>query len=383
MHEIKIASKDFNNNNFDLIRIVTATLVLTNHSLAHLELSVPFWYSIIQEFQRVPMFFVMSGFLLSASFERNSNLARYTRNRLTRIYPALWACIFLTVILFWLVAGQSFMEPEAIPWIIAQMAGLIYTPGFLDSFGYGSYNGSLWTIVVELQFYLVLPLLYIFYKKFSKNSNNKLFYLLFFLSMGLAFFLKSSELFGGQGTIGKIIRYSFLPYAYIFLAGILLQRLKIWDSKIIRGKALIWMTAFLIYKYLVPENPVSDIGAMILLAICTVSLGYSAPGIATRYLKNNDLSYGVYLYHGMLLAMLVELNITGNIMYYIMVLVVTFILAWLSYKYVELPAMNWNRRKKPRQPPAIQQATIPSGVTQIRVDVQPEIVPELVHTVTR
>jgi len=70
-------------------------------------------------------------------------------------------------------------------------------------------------------------------------------------------------------------------------------------------------------------------------------------------------------------------------MYYIMVLVVTFILAWLSYKYVELPAMNWNRRKKPRQPPAIQQATIPSGVTQIRVDVQPEIVPELVHRVTR
>ena len=375
MQELKTSSNSFQTNNFDLIRIVTATLVLINHSFAHLKLSVPFWYTIIQQFQRVPMFFVMSGFLLSASFEKNSDLNRYSRNRISRIYPGLWACLLLTIILFWVVADQNFLRPETIPWLIAQMAGLIYTPGFLDSFGYGSYNGSLWTIVVELQFYMVLPVIYILYKKFSKGSNNKLFYFLFVLSMGLAILLRfSTEFFGAhKHTINNLIRYSFLPYAYIFIAGILLQRLKIWQWRIIRGKALLWMTAFLIYKYLVPSHPISDIGSMILLAICTVSLGYSLPGIATRYLKNNDLSYGVYLYHGMLLAILVELNIIGSMEYFIMVLVLTFFLAWLSYKYIEAPAMNWNKRRKPKQLPAPQQISVQPEVIQARTKTEPEI----------
>jgi peptidoglycan/LPS O-acetylase OafA/YrhL len=323
------------------------------------------------------MFFVMSGFLLSASFERNSDLARYCRNRMTRIYPGLWACLFLTIILFWVIGGQSFLEPGAIPWLIAQMAGLIYTPGFLDDFGYGSYNGSLWTIVVELQFYLVLPIIYIICKKFAKGgSYNKLFYLLFFLSIGLAWTLKASTgFFGGpQSTLSKLIKYSFLPYAYIFMAGILLQRMKVWQWRIIRGKAIFWMGAFLQFKYLVPYHPVADMVGMVMLAICTVSLGYSLPGIATRYLKNNDLSYGVYLYHGMLLSILVELNYTGSIFYFILVAVLTFFLAWLSYRYVESPAMSLTKRKKATPPPAPQQPVIQLPTPQ-PLSVKPEVVP--------
>jgi peptidoglycan/LPS O-acetylase OafA/YrhL len=351
LKDVKSGYVDFQKNNFDLIRIVTATLVLTNHSLAHLKLSIPFWYSIIQQFQRVPMFFVMSGFLLSASFERNSDLYRYFRNRATRIYPGLWACLLLTIIVFWAIAGRSFLRPEAAPWLLAQMTGIIYTPHFLSDFGYGSYNGSLWTIVVELQFYLVLPVIYFLRKKLFKNaasSDNRIFYILFILSIGLSFVMMSTyrALGGEHNAYGKMIRYSFLPYAYIFVAGILLQRLKIWQLKAVKGKALIWMGAFLVYKYVVPPHPIGDIPAMIMLAVCTVSLGYSAPGLATRFLKNNDLSYGVYLYHGMLLALLVELNITGSVLYYLFVFAVTFLLSWLSYKYVESPAMTSNRMKK-------------------------------------
>ena len=161
----------------------------------------------------------------------------------------------------------------------------------------------------------------------------------------------------------KLLRYSFLPYAYIFMTGILLQRLKIWQWKLIRGKALYWMAAFLIFKYLMPIHSIGDMVGMIILACCTVSLGYSMPGIASRYLKR-DLSYGVYLYHGMLLSILVELGLTGNFEYFILVAAITSLLAWLSYVYIESPAINWAKAKakKDKKPAEPLQVILPAKI---------------------
>lgn len=342
---------DFQLNNFDLIRIVTAFLVLVNHSLVHLELYTPTWYTVIQQFHRVPMFFVMSGFLLSASFERNSQLKGYFTNRYMRIYPGLWACLFITIIVFTIFGNVNFANVQTIPWLLANMAGLIYTPSFLQDFGYGSYNGSLWTIVVELQFYLILPVLYFMYRKFGKSTSNTFFYVLFVAAALVAFALKT---FPSLGMIGKLLRYSFVPHVYIFLAGVILQRWKVWEWKIIKGKALYWAAFYLLIAYTLPKYPVVHVFSMIVLAFTTISFGYSLAGCATKLLKGRDISYGVYMYHGMLLAVLVELGIVGSVMQLIFVGITTFILAWLSYQYIEAPAMKRAKElnKKPQRAPA-------------------------------
>ena len=83
--------KGFRVNNFDLLRIFAATEVLLLHSFTHLKLPFPVWFKVLANFPGVPMFFVMSGFLISASYERNGELKNYFRNRILRIYPALWA----------------------------------------------------------------------------------------------------------------------------------------------------------------------------------------------------------------------------------------------------------------------------------------------------
>lgn len=344
----------FQTNNFDLIRVVTAVLVLTNHSLAHLQLPVAGWYTVVQQFQRVPMFFVMSGFLLSASFERNSNLKQYFTNRLARIYPALWMCLLISILVFSLIGGLSFMRPDTIPWLTAQGIGLIYTPGFMSKFGYGSYNGSLWTIVVELQFYCALPIIYWLYRRSSKQTlHNGFFYLLFGVSVAAAvivhFYARSES--GPYATTAKLLRYSFIPHAYIFMTGIIMQRWKIYEWKWIRGKALLWMGAFLLFSYLSPMNIGTKVIAMVMLACCTISLAYSAPGIATRLLNKRDYSYGIYLYHGMLLSVLVELELIRNVWYFILVTVVTFALSILSYHLIEQPAMSWAKRKNKARTP--------------------------------
>jgi peptidoglycan/LPS O-acetylase OafA/YrhL len=344
--------KDFRTNNFDLIRIVTATLVLINHSLGHLELHTPAPYTVIQQFPRVPMFFVMSGYLLSASFERNSDLKNYFTNRLLRIYPGLWACLLFTVVVF-AIAGVNFFNIEALPWFFTQLLGIIWTPDFLDDFGFGSYNGSLWTIVVELQFYLALPVIYFIGTIFSerwikdKKKANLYFYILFGISFLLAISLKYYFYDGDnvQSSLEKSLRYSILPHAFIFMSGILLQRWKIYKSDLIHGKGLYWAVGYLAFVYLTPDTPAKNLVQMLILAPCTIAIAYSLPGMATKYLKNMDLSYGVFMYHGMILTVLVELGYIGSYWYLLLVLVASYILAYLSYTYVETPAMALAKNK--------------------------------------
>jgi len=46
-------------------------------------------------------------------------------------------------------------------WILAQLSvAQFYNPGFMRSYGTGILNASTWTISIELQFYILVPLIY-------------------------------------------------------------------------------------------------------------------------------------------------------------------------------------------------------------------------------
>ena len=156
-------------NNFDLIRILAAFQVLITHSVERLEIKNEWILFICNHiliyFPGVPIFFVISGFLIYSSFERNkNNLLQYAVNRCLRIFPALWICIVFTFMFMNYDYGGSLLEEaprEILQWFAAQFSFLqFYTPDVLKFWGNGIPNGSLWTISVELQFYIILPLLF-------------------------------------------------------------------------------------------------------------------------------------------------------------------------------------------------------------------------------
>ena len=64
----------FRENNFDAIRLVAASQVMVVHRMEHLHVSMPALRSVITAFPGVPAFFFISGFLISASWERNPDL---------------------------------------------------------------------------------------------------------------------------------------------------------------------------------------------------------------------------------------------------------------------------------------------------------------------
>ena len=97
------AEFSFSKNNFDLIRLIAAAEVAVRHTMVHVA-PKQFVYPLEVLFALVPgvpIFFFLSGFLISRSWERSPSASEYFRNRALRLFPALWTCIaFATALLF-------------------------------------------------------------------------------------------------------------------------------------------------------------------------------------------------------------------------------------------------------------------------------------------
>jgi peptidoglycan/LPS O-acetylase OafA/YrhL len=336
---------DFRVNNFDLLRILAATQVVLVHAVAHLGLVPPPGWPLVNAFPGVPIFFAISGFLISASFERTPSLAGYARNRILRIYPALWCVVLLTVAVA-AALGFAFPGLRALAWLAAQLVGLVFTPSFLAGFGFGSYNGALWTIPIELQFYALLPLFYAGARRESAQPTWR-FAIAFavFLALAYAYALTSPPLAENvaEPFLRKVFRYSFVPHIYLFLVGVLLQRLGAHRSRWIAGKGAWWLGAYLAVHFLLPWGTANYVFGTLLMAIMTVAFAYTAPGLSHALLRGNDVSYGVYIYHGLVINALIELGHRGRAELLPLVVLATFVAAFLSWRLVERPFL---RRKK-------------------------------------
>jgi peptidoglycan/LPS O-acetylase OafA/YrhL len=244
--------------------------------------------------------------------------------------------------------GFSVFHLRGGAWILAQMAGLIYTPDFLAHFGFGSYNGSLWTIPIELQFYFVLPLVYLLAGR--ARSPNVVFLIIFVIFTIVRFFsiLYLPEA-GPPGTgapkliAEKLFDYLFFRHFAMFMAGLVLQRLGVYKSDLIFGKGFLWVVFYLLFVHMAPSSAVTDVIAGFILAVCTVSLAYTRPSIANKLLRGNDISYGVYIYHGLLIDIMVGLQLFYRMEYFFIVWMGAYLAGYLSWVLVE---RNFLRRKR-------------------------------------
>lgn len=344
----------FRVNNFDLLRILAAAQVVLGHSQSHLALGRPWFWGLVEAFPGVPVFFALSGYLISASFERSRDLRSYARNRLLRILPGLWSVVLLTVVVTSLF-GYSFLNLKALVWLPAQMVGLIYTPGFLKSFGFGSYNGALWTIPIELQFYVVLPLVYVIPMSERRRTQLVAAALAAFSVVTFFFVMGASPLSegGDEPFSHKVYRYSFIPHIDLFLTGVLLQRLRAHRSRWITGKALPWLAVFCatyfgLHQWLVDHwTPARGAFTYVLctqvMAVTVIACAFTMPRLSERLLRGNDLSYGVYIYHGLVIGALLQMGLKGAWWQMGVVVAITFVVAMASWRLVEKPFL---RRKK-------------------------------------
>jgi len=338
-------------NNFDLIRLLAATQVVVFHSVAHLGLDLVGDNPLVVFFQAlpgVPIFFFISGFVVSLAWERSRSVSHYGKNRFLRIYPALWMC---SIIAFGSAIIIGDIHPpieQLVPWLLAQFSiGQFYNPEFLRSYGVGVLNGSLWTIPVELQFYIALPLLYPLFAESQSNAKLIALIILFLAFNQLGLYFKTSGYENLFWT--KLYHITVIPYMYMFLIGVLLQRNIQRLRSFLERRFLLWLLIFICAVFTAKwaglrvgtngPNPF----LVVIMDLFIASAAFSFPKLSDRLLRRNDLSYGVYLYHMVIVNVVIELGIAHQTGFWI-VMLGTFLLAWLSWRQIERPAMRLKKR---------------------------------------
>lgn len=140
---------DRRNNCINTIRLIAALQVAYGHITYHMGVTMPQWVEIIfGYFQGVPIFFLLSGFLIWDSVERSSNYPDYLKKRFWRIYPELWLGIFVEIVAIIILYGIPNIK-QFVLFTVSQSTILqFWTPDSLRGYGCGSPNGALWTICV-------------------------------------------------------------------------------------------------------------------------------------------------------------------------------------------------------------------------------------------
>lgn len=336
-------------NNFDLIRLIAAFQVLIWHGAVHFEVSEKIYnfLVVLYHFPGVPIFFTISGFLISYSLERNNfNLKQYFKNRALRIFPALWICTIFTAVLL-LCFGNIATAKDFITWFLAQITFFqFYASESLKQWGTGHPNGSLWSIAVELQFYLVLPIiLYLINLSKNKRFVNLILLGVFLLSILIKHLIQTNPFILQNELYVKLLNNTVLIYLHFFLTGIAIYKNFDWLLPFLKDKVLIWLVVYAVYVLIVKfwlklydtnyEISVWGIAANTILSLLTLSFAFSFTDLSHKLLHENDISYGIYIYHMPIVNTMVSLGYKGSIWNLCILTVITSILAFISWKLIE------------------------------------------------
>ncbi len=354
-------------NNFDIIRFVAAFQVVLHHSVEYLGIEhqsglLKLIFQIVLYFPGVPAFFFISGFLISRSYENSKTLGQYTENRLLRIYPALIVCNIVSVIAVY--ATGYLPQPDVsglkiAGWMLAQSSVVqFYNPDFMRGFGVGVLNGSLWTIAVELQFYVLTPILY---RMLPKGAKARLYVLVAmtaaFCLINLGYWKLDPE---NQPSIAlKLLGVSFMPWFYMFLCGVLAQqnfdRIKwLFQGRALTVSAVYFALVFVGRTYLdLPSS--NDISPLLYVPLVwmLLSWAYTRPELSEKLLHGNDISYGLYIYHMPVINVLRYLGLNQGVAMIGLTAVIAIVLATCSWLILEKRCLSMKKGLRPVAKPAL------------------------------
>ncbi|MDR2236792.1 MAG: acyltransferase [Chryseobacterium sp.] len=274
-------------NNFDFIRVLLAFIVFVGHLGA---LSFSKQLSVLEKSPveiAVFSFFVVSGFLIARSYDRSSSLKSYAKKRFNRIVPAYLLVVFLCALLLSLVSTLPFAEyfgnPQVYKYLFWNSLFLNFKAPWLPGvFGNQAVNGALWTMKVEMCFYIAVPLMFLLFGKNNKYRNTSLI-VLYFLSL---IYLNYFEM-QGKMSMAKQLPGS-LCY---FIGGMLIyfhfdQFIKYKNILFTIAIITVWIDLIFHIKLFSP----------IMISIIVLYIAYSFKFL-NNFGKYGDFTYGIYIFH--------------------------------------------------------------------------------------
>ncbi len=336
----------FGQNSFQLIRLLLAVAVLYRHSFdllasGHadvvLDLIPPRTH-----LGRIALclFMVVSGFLITHSWFTSDGWRDFLRRRVLRVYPAfVVASVFSAFVAAPLGSANpgAYLDSLDIGRFLldgVQLNKLSVPPSFLANPFPGPINGSLWSIKIEFECYLVLMALGLVGALRWRAGMLGLFVLLL---VGHAV----------QGYVpSRLDRYAHhIQLATFFMAGTVfyLYRDRIrWSFGWLEIAALATVVTAILEVGFVELLPI--FGSYVLLY-----LAYEPRLLKVRVGRGVDLSYGIYLYAWPVQQLIVQGFGSALNPYTLSIaaLAVSAGFAWLSWRFVEQPFLRLKRRPHP------------------------------------
>ena len=275
-------------NGFDTIRIFAATAVLVSHAFALTGFIEPFEQTtggMTLGNVAVAVFFVISGYLIAASFERSSP-AGFLEKRARRIMPGLAVAIVLSVLVLGplvttLPIGSYFRSHET--WRYLQ--GIVFLnrynlPGVFTDHPNTAVNGSLWTLTFEVGCYMLAMIL----------MAMRRWRLWAVAAVWLLCLVAAQVLAGNQNGVWFYIARMLDLFRY-FGAGMMVylcrDRLPIHS-----GAAMLALMGTVAAAY----TPFFCAALATLGAYALMVFAFCCPGWFRELSAKGDISYGVYIY---------------------------------------------------------------------------------------
>lgn len=327
---------DFSRNNLDCLRLVFASIVVFFHIYALTTLSAfSFFGTYFSPHFAVKGFFVISGLLIYRSYMRSSTMRSYLEKRVRRIYPAYFTIIIVAALVLPPLGTAFPLHSYGIAFWKYLGANLIFLnflapslPGVFTGNDNPAVNGALWTLKIEVAFYLLVPVIHYLCKRIgTKKVIGALFVLSSIWKYGFEF-LASRD--GAPAIYGKLAVQLPAQLVY-FIAGILL--LLYFDQLKYHFRTISVITAglFLLDHFIF-------LGVLDVLWISGVVFVFGFWHYLGNFSKYGDFSYGVYIVHWPIVQTLIMFGVASRIglmAFFLLCVALVFVAAVMMWKLVE------------------------------------------------
>jgi peptidoglycan/LPS O-acetylase OafA/YrhL len=343
-----------NDNNFNLIRMFAAALVLVSHCfpLAGVRGWEPFAYYLGRYDTGggwgVCIFFVISGFLVTRSVLQHT-VIDYLASRFLRIVPALGFASALTVFVIGPIVtsngwAQYFLSPQTWRYLLnVDVFDLTQSlPGVFAANPWGdAVNGSLWTLPIECGFYLFLPAMAIAGMLSPRPvlvilSLTFVTYLVIVFYFNLDWNTQGGILFRGAPLYSTIRAFLFFIIGSCFW---------IWRGRIIYSHGLAIVMIGILYLF--AGQPLREVAFYVALPYLVMYVALAKNRVLGKYQELGDYSYGTYIFafpiQQSVVATMGAASITPFKLF-VLAAPITLTLALLSWRFVERPALGLRKR---------------------------------------
>lgn len=331
---------EFGNNGYDFLRYLWASFTILAHFTWKFGEYPIAAAPLLNKITAATLYFnpliallSISGFLIAASLENSKSLKEFFTKRILRLYPEFWMSAVVTLVSL-LIVVPYLLDKSILFWLGTQIIGLANTPGLLRTYGTGVVNGSIWSVFVQIQLYVVLGLFHKYIKKLKTWQWLILLAILLGANIGCGYLIGRVDDF-----VVKVIGKIFVPFAIWFFTGAFVYYKRDRMIPLLKKAFFPLLVVYVLAKVIGIRTPgyFDDSLFGVLLSLIIIGCGYLLPKMQFRV----DLTYGMFLYHWPVLNILIHYDLMNKLHWgwsLLILVVATLALAFLSWMFVRQPS---------------------------------------------